>query len=106
MKRCHEEADPVTRIEDPNLVSEVVEEVEDEPSVVECQGDVDESEEPVGEPKPEVEFRCGKNDDPDVNVGNATSPVDEDSDRIEEGFTYAEKFEIDWDAIKQENEQK
>lgn len=106
MKRCHEEADPVTRIEDPNLVSEVVEEVEDEPSVVECQGDVDESEEPVGEPKPEVEFRCGKNDDPDVNVGNATSPVDEDSGRIEEGLTYAEKFEIDWDAIKQENEQK
>lgn len=65
MKRCHEEADSVTRIEDPNLASEVVEEAEDETSVVECQGDVDESEEPVGEPKPEVEFRCGKNDAPD-----------------------------------------
>ena len=105
MKRCHEEADSVTRIEDPDLGSKDAEEVEDEPRVVECQGDVDESEEPVGEPKPEVELHCGKNDDPDENVGNATSPVDEDSGRIEEGFSYLEKFEIDWDAIKRENEQ-
>lgn len=105
MKSCHEEADPVTRIEDPNLVSEVVEEAEGETSEVECQGDVEESEEPVGEPKPEVEFRCGDNDEPGVNVGNATSPVDEDSGRIEQGFSYIEKFEKDWDAIKQEDDQ-
>lgn len=107
MKAYHEyeEADPVTRIEDPNLVSEVVEESEDETSVVECQDDVPENEEPVGEPKPEVEFRCGDNDESDVNVGNATSPVDEDSGKIEQGWSYQEKFEIDWNAIKNENQQ-
>ena len=43
----------------------------------------------------EAEIVCGPNDDPDNNVGNSTSDVDEDSGRIEEGNTYGEKLEID-----------
>lgn len=50
-------------------------------------------------------IHCGKNDDPYVNVDNATSEVDEDTERISEGWTYEEKMGIDQDALY-EQEQK
>lgn len=44
---------------------------------------------------------CGPNDTPFENIGNATSDIDEDSGRIEEGHSYGEKLEMDLDAMRE-----
>lgn len=63
----------------------------------------DEQPRELGQDEAPITYQCGANDDPDENVGNATSPVDVDSGKIEEGNTYLDKLIIDLENLQKQD---